>query len=51
MSLDYDVYFLGEDHKSDDWELKDKIEEMDKEIVYLRRKHNYSSRKIKNECK
>lgn len=51
VSLDYDVYFLGEDHKSDDWELKDKIEEMDKEIVYLKRKHNYSSRKIKNECK
>jgi glycerol-3-phosphate cytidylyltransferase len=51
VSLDYDVYFLGEDHKSDDWELKDKIEEMDKEIVYLKRKHSYSSRKIKNECK
>jgi len=51
VSLDYDVYFLGEDHKNDDWELKDKIEELEKEIVYLKRKHNYSSTKIKNESK
>ena len=48
-SLDYDVYFLGEDHKGDDWESKDKIEDIGKEIVYLKRKHNYSSRKIKND--
>lgn len=51
VSLDYDVYFLGEDHKSDDWELKDTIEKLEKEIVYLKRKHNYSSSKIKNESK
>jgi cytidyltransferase-like protein len=47
VSLDYDVYFLGEDHKSDQWELKDKIEESGKEIVYLKRKHSYSSSKLK----
>jgi len=51
VSLDYDVYFLGEDHKNDDWELKSKIEGLDKEIVYLKRKHQYSSSKIKNERK
>lgn len=51
VSLDYNVYFLGEDHKNDNWELKDKIELLDKEIVYLKRKHNYSSSRIKNECK
>ena len=51
VSLDYDVYFLGEDHKTDDWELKEKIEEQEKEIIYLKRKHNYSSSKIKNESK
>lgn len=51
ISLDYDVYFLGEDHKNEDWEFKDKIEELEKEIVYLKRKHNYSSSRIKNECK
>jgi len=51
VSLDYDVYFLGEDHKAEDWELRDKIEELGKEIMYLKRKHNYSSSKIKNELK
>jgi len=47
-SLEYDVYFLGEDHKTNEWELKAKIEAMDKEIVYLKRKHNYSSTRVKN---
>lgn len=51
VSLDYDVYFLGEDHKTDDWEVKDEIEKLEKEIVYLKRKHNYSSSKIKNDTK
>jgi glycerol-3-phosphate cytidylyltransferase len=51
VSLDYDVYFLGEDHKNDEWELKDTIEELEKEIIYLKRKHNYSSSRIKNESK
>ena len=50
-SLDYDVYFLGEDHKNEDWELKETIEQLNKQIVYLKRKHSYSSSKIKNECK
>ena len=47
-SLEYHVYFLGEDHKTDEWEMKAKIEAMDKEIVYLKRKHNYSSTRVKN---
>ena len=51
LSLDYDIYFLGDDHKTDDWELKTEIESLDKEIYYLKRKHNYSSSKIKNESK
>lgn len=51
FSLDYDVYFLGEDHKTDQWEMKKEIEELKKEIFYLKRKHNYSSSKIKNESK
>lgn len=50
-SLDYDVYLLGEDHKNENWELREKIEELGKEICYLKRKHNYSSSKIKNELK
>lgn len=51
ISLDYDVYFLGEDHKNESWELKEKIESLKKEIIYLKRKHNYSSTKIKNDSK
>lgn len=51
VSLDYDIYFLGEDHKNDEWELKDIIEKQEKEIVYLKRQHNYSSTRIKNEIK
>lgn len=47
-SLEYDVYFLGEDHRTDEWEMKAKIESMDKEIIYLKRKHNYSSTRVKN---
>ncbi len=50
-SLDFDVYFLGEDHKTGDWELKEMIEEQEKEIFYLKRKHSYSSTRIKNESK
>ena len=51
FSLDYDVYFLGDDHKTDQWELKEEIEKSKKEIYYLKRKHSYSSSKIKNESK
>lgn len=51
LSLDYDVYFLGEDHKNEDWELKDEVEHLQKEIIYIKRKHNYSSSRIKNERK
>lgn len=50
-SLDFHVYFLGEDHKNDDWEHKEKIENMEKKIVYLKRNHGYSSTKIKNDAK
>ena len=47
-SLEYDVYFLGEDHKTNEWEMKVKIEAMEKEIVYLKRRHSYSSTRVKN---
>src|SRR5574343_315585 len=35
ISLNYDVYFLGEDHKDKQWEMKDEIEKAKKHIVYL----------------
>lgn len=47
-SLEYDVYFLGEDHRADEWEMKAKIDALGKEIIYLKRKHNYSSTRVKN---
>lgn len=50
LSLDYDIYFLGNDHKGAPWELKEMIEGLGKEIFYISRKHNYSSTKIKNEA-
>jgi len=51
FSLHYDVYFLGADHMTHQWEMKEEIEKMKKEIFYLKRNHNYSSTKIKNESK
>jgi len=50
-SLDYDVYFLGEDYKNKEFELKEILEKLNKEIIYLRRKHQYSSSRIKNATK
>jgi glycerol-3-phosphate cytidylyltransferase len=51
ISLDYDVYFLGNDHKDNEWELRDEIQNLGREIVYINRNHEYSSSKIKNEAK
>lgn len=48
LSLHFDVYFLGSDYINKDWEMKDLIQGMNKEIVYLTRNHEYSSTRIKN---
>ena len=48
ISLDYDVYFLGEDHKNDNWEMRDEILSIGKEVIYLKRKHEYSSTRLKS---
>jgi glycerol-3-phosphate cytidylyltransferase len=47
LSLDYDIYFLGEDYKNTDWEMKENIEKLEKEIFFLKRNHGYSSTRIK----
>lgn len=47
LSLDYDIYFLGEDHKDTEWECHDIVEKSGKEIYYLPRKHDFSSTKVK----
>ena len=41
------MYFLGEDYKNRDFENKDVVQEMGKEIFYLSRKHNFSSTNLK----
>ena len=46
-SLNYDVYFLGEDHEGKDWECSQVVKGLGKEIVYLSRKHNFSSSELK----
>ena len=51
LSLHYDIYFLGADHKTHEWEMKEQIEKMDKEVFYLDRNHCYSSTRIKNGTK
>lgn len=48
QSLDFDVYFLGEDHKGKRWECDDVIEALGKEVVYLSRKHTFSSSDLKS---
>lgn len=45
--LHFDIYFLGSDHKNAEWEMKDIIQNMNKEIIYLSRNHEYSSTRIK----
>lgn len=46
-SLDFDIYFLGEDHANKDWENSDLVKQLGKEIIFLTRKHNYSSTNLK----
>ena len=48
LSFNYDIYFLGEDHKGENWECRDIISNAGKEIYYLPRKHDFSSSEIKS---
>lgn len=52
-SLNYDIYFLGEDYKNKPFQCCDIISSLKKEIYYISRKHDMSStslkRRIKNE--
>lgn len=47
LGLDYDIYFLGEDHKNGYWECRDIVEGTGKKIIYLHRQHNFSSTNVK----
>lgn len=48
FSLDFDIYFLGEDHNGNQWEMSNEIRALGKKIVYLKRKHEYSSSRVKS---
>lgn len=46
-SFNYDVYFLGEDHKGKEWENKELLSTLGKEVIYLPRQHDFSSTNFK----
>ena len=46
-SLDFDIYFLGEDYCVRAWDHRDLLEVLGKEVVYLSRKHNFSSSELR----
>ena len=48
LSINYDIYFLGEDHEGKQWECSDVVKASGKEIVFLRRKHSFSSSYVKD---
>lgn len=46
-SINYDIYFLGSDYLNKDFENKDLLVSLQKEICYLSRNHKYSSSFLK----
>lgn len=46
-TLDYDVYFLGEDHKHQAFECSELLEYLHKDLYYLKRHHTLSSTDLK----
>lgn len=48
LSLNYNIYFLGEDHLGSNWECRDVVEDLGKKVVYLSRKHSFSSTYVKD---
>lgn len=46
-SLAFDVYFLGEDYIGKSFDNAETLAKLDKEIIYLRRRHGYSSTELK----
>lgn len=48
LSLNYDIYFLGEDYRNKDWECSDIVKSQNKEIIFLRRQHIFSSTYVKD---
>ena len=47
QSLNYDVYFLGEDYRGKEFECCEILDALNKEVYYLSRKHKMSSSALK----
>lgn len=47
QSLNYDIYFLGEDYRGKEFECCDILEKLNKEVYYISRKHTMSSSSLK----
>lgn len=47
-SLNFDVYFLGEDYKNKSFECSDILQSLGKDIYYLKRQHTMSSTDLKH---
>ena len=50
-SLEYDVYFLGEDYIGRRWDGAAVLKVYGKEVEYLKRQHKYSSSELKERIK
>lgn len=48
LSLNFDIYFLGEDHENERWENDEVVKNAGKEIYYTSRKHPFSSTYVKS---
>ena len=51
LSYDFDIYFLGQDYVGKDFECKDVLESLGKEVYYISRKHPYSSTYFKDKVR
>lgn len=47
-TLEFDVYFLGEDYRGKKFECSEVLDELHKEIYYLHRGHSLSSTNVKD---
>lgn len=50
-TLDYSIRFVGEDYINKSWDGKEIEQKLNKEIYYLKRRHNLSSTELKNRIK
>lgn len=50
-SLDYSIRFVGEDYINKSWDGKEIEQKLNKEIYYLKRRHNLSSTELKERIK